>query len=304
MVKKKTLLFLWLASFAFASRDDDIRATQRRRRLGRDKENKNEDFTREPTGLPSVGPVSVPPSISPSKPLAANPATATEEVQLATPSAAPAPETPLSNSFLSPALFHEDSSAATTPTTSVSSQNTTAPNDKQLVLLVLNSWMDPEVLQVALRLYENDRTVNLEIVLMRYEPDGVAYELSVRNSSAWLTEDPDSRFVKSLNRFLDDAFPDVRVLRIDPVTENNEDLTSDLIRSSDEAELSNNDKDDTMLILAVVLSISAFCCCVGISLFLLPSYCQFRRELREAWTFNESKEHRVLQEMGTEDTEE
>jgi hypothetical protein len=293
MVKMKTLLFLWLASFVVASRDDDIRATQRRRRLGRNKEIKRiDDDTRAPTVSPSVGPVAVPPSNSPSIATAA-------EAQLA----APVPGTPLSNSLLSPDLFHADSPAAT-PTTNVSSHNTTAPNDEQLVLLVLSTWFDPEVLQVSLRLYEDDRTLNLEIVMMRYVPDGVAYELSVRDSSAWLSEGPDSIFVKALNRYLNDAFPDVLVVRIEPVTERNGNLPSDLIRPSDVDALSNNDDDDAMLILAVVLSTSVFCCCVGIALLLLPSYCQFRRELREAWSYNETKEHRVLREIGTEHTEE
>ena len=298
MVKKKAFIFLWLASFVASNRDNDVRSTQRRsRRLGRDKEEKNKPSTSSPTAPPFVSPISVPPSTSPSVQLATDPTTAVE-AQLAPPSAAPVPEAPLSSSFLPSDLFH----AAGTPTSG--SSQITSPNDKQLVLLVLNTWMDPEVLEVSLRLYDDDRTLNLEIVMARYVPDGVAYELSVQDSTAWLSETPGSIFVNDLNRYLYDAFPDVWVVRIDPVTEHDGDLTSDLIRPSDEEALSENNDDDAMLIFAVVLSTSAFCCCVGIALLLWPSYRQFRRELHEAWSYNESKEHRVLREMGTEDTEE
>lgn len=154
------------------------------------------------------------------------------------------------------------------------------------MLLVLNSWVDPSVLQVALRLF--DASQQAEIVATRSVSDGVAYELSVVDWS-WVVDcTTASNAGGALDAYLRESFPAgyssvaVSVVRIERLS-----ASSGGISDQDDQEEA---EDQQMMILILCLSAAVLCCCSGIAFIIVPAYCKYRRELVAEWSYDQDKE--------------
>jgi len=319
------ILLLWFALVA-ASEHDTTRQLLHRR-LGRDKGDEDKQqpelisSTTTTTPAPSLRPstsdptLGAPPLPSESPSILATtrqPSPAPFEYLLDTatpPSIAPKPApTPTTSSasasVLPPALFHDEpqQTATTTPppsaTESLPTTVTLSLDEKQLLLLVLNTWVDPSVLQVALRLF--DASQQAEIVTTRSVSDGVAYELSVVDWT-WVVDCTTTTGGGALNAYLGESFHAVSMVRIERLS------FAASSASNPEKMLEDNDLDEVsdqqMIILIFALSAAVLCCCTGCVLILVPAYCKHRRELVEEWSYDREKE-RALRATATMEEEE
>jgi len=281
MVRRNLLallqLCLWLALAGTGHAKQQERQLEQTTRLGAGrfvKKNDSKD-TPAPTPMPSVGPTILvattdPPSVAPvtPRPAAATTTNSAEE-----------------DLDLSSSLFTDSSSTTPAPTPPA-----------ELLALVLNGWVDPTVLAMALRTYAKNNVVQIQDTRQVEDGTMYLYEISVHDTDPWLNEQI------ALAAFIRYAFDDsgvvgeeedstplfmVQITRL-------EDYDDASATSEQEAAAQQEDDDDKLLLIVImVVCWSLVCCCLGIAILLIPNLLRYRQELREQWSYNASKERQV-----------
>jgi len=283
MVRRNLLallqLCLWLALVGISHAKQQRQLQTTRLGAGRFVKKNDSKDSPAPTIEPSAGPTTDPPSVAPSStpPIVAPPAAATTN------------STEEQDLDLSSSLF-TNSSSSTTP----------APTPPaELLALVLNAWVDPTVLAMALRTYAHNNVVHIQDT-RQVDDDGTMYlyEISVHDTDPWLN-DP-----IALAAFIRYAFDDSGVGEEDDSTpllmvqitrlEDYDDASTKEQEAAAQAAAQQEDDDDKLLLIVImVVSWSLVCCCLGIAILLIPNLLRYRQELREQWSYNASKERQV-----------
>lgn len=289
-IMKKRALLLWFV-VAVSAVDADLeghRSRQREGRLLKSRREKGEDS--EHLAAPAIAPSLYPMAIHSDR---ASVVGSTE------PSVAPS--TSSNELLLPPSLFASTTTAAPA----------TVP--VHLLALVLSAWVDPAVLQTALRTYAGGGRDDPLVTILHIdnspravENGHMLYELAVHNTDRWLN---DRVALASYLRYAlatknDKDAGSLYLVRINRAEV--EALRGEEQQRSDQVDNVDVDDDSHLLLIVImVISWSLVCCCLGIAIILIPGLLRYRQELREQWSYNREKEQTWKQGISaTDDSDE